>query len=517
MRKLLSFFLVFLLIVPPAFAEFGSVHFGEGRFGVGTFGDGKFGEGSGDNVSFNVATIGTQITTVGQYTNIHMIGDSITNPNNGGAQGTLLVAMMKGWRTTDPCGLTLWQGSNNNGVQSILTGTNFDHGNVRRASGVHSGDPWDNPGGNVPSDPGIFVGANKQFGTETMRDRSTTGTVSAGGQFGGLALVDIVTNDYPADNSWFNNVEVNCKVAAFVEATGMQTFELRGRRRNDGGTVSGSPTPLQTLNLRTTLGSEEVAVSSELTIPTATGAWPYLNFGTTDATGTGETAAILAVRFYKTGTLTGFEVSSSHGGGYETQSFLHPTDSDVDSGNEDYVNNSDVYLTANLEVRGWPNVIWIALGANDGNKPINESALIRRRVEKIILRYAAAYDLAAQTRPQFVLQSPYACTNVSTAAADAMAAIMLSIAQNGVSSYATPSGSPLNYDTTVQGGVGGKISFINTRLAMKAHGAIANGWDSEGVMVDDNSGGTFMVDNIHPTQDGADAVMNTVIYNEVLQ
>ncbi len=470
--------------------------------------------GGGNNIAFNIEDIGEQITTAGEYTNIHMIGDSITNPNNGSAQGTLVVAIMNGWRLTDHCGLTLWQGDNNSGVTSVLAGTNFDHGENRRASGVITGDPWSNP-----SDAGTFFGGNKQFGVESMRDRRTTGVVSAGAQFGGLALVDTSGNNYPANNDWFNNVEVKCNVLAFAEAAGMSTVEIRGRRRNDGGTVSGSATALATLDLSVTIGSEEFATAYGLTIATSTGAWPYVNFGTTDATLTGETCMICAVRLYKTGTLTGFEISSSQGGGYGLPAFLDPLDDDLDNGGDppegSFVNTYDKWLSANMEARGWPNVIWIALGANDGNLAINDPTKAKRMAEKVIERYAGAYVLSGQPVPHFVLQSPYACPNVSQAAADAFAQVYREIAENGTSGNTEPVGSPLTY-AAITGGIGGKISSINTRLACASRGAIANGWDADGVLIATGSGGTYLVDNIHPSATGATAIMTDTIYNTIL-
>ncbi len=466
-------------------------------------------------IKHNMQTIGAQIKAAGQYTNMLMIGDSITNPNNGGAQGSLVTAIMQDWRASDHCGLTLWQGANNNGVSAVLAGTNFQHTPSRRASGVHSGDPWDNPGGNNPGDPGTFFGGNKQFGFDTIRDRITTGSVSSGAQFGGLSLGNFSSNDYPANDEWFNNVTVRCNAAFLQEAEGLNQVNLRAGRRDASGNSTIFPGTLAALDTNGSTGpalltAMDMSISTDGTDPPYE--YPYLRFDVGANDIANKTAVCAVIRFYKTGTLTGFEIGSICAGGYETQSHLDPADSSVDSGSAAYTNVKDSFLQANLEVRGWPNVIWIMLGANDGNKPINDPALIRTRLEKIIERHAAAYAASLQAVPSFVLQSPYACPNVSIAAADAMARIMYGIAKDGTLGHAAPAGSSLIYAPVAAT----KIGFINTRRACRDLGAVSNGWDSEGILIPTSSGGTYLVDNIHPSNAGARAIMGDVIYDTVL-
>ncbi len=131
-------------------------------------------------------------------------------------------------------------------------------------------------------------------------------------------------------------------------------------------------------------------------------------------------------------------------------------------------------------------MLWLILGANASNLAASNPAVCREVFEHIIERYRGAYTFRGQTPPKVVLQTSHAGPSMSAAQHDAYAGVLYTIAYRGTTGHDTPPFSPLPYDACPPS----EIRFVNVRQLCIDAGAVANGWDADGVWIDAGAGGT---------------------------
>lgn len=463
---------------------------------------------------FHRSGLHTIIRTAGQRCNVAFIGDSTSNGANqhtvtANPRSSWSGAALYEWRTTDRCGYFTHNTDQRHGLDiGDLSTSNYSHSTTRRGSGVKTGDPYSNP-----SDGGTFKGGLANIGGANIRDRFCSSATAGSANVTTYGLMSSV----PGNTDWFNNVEVNLSVLLFKEAEAVGDCAIYRQRRNDGGT-STATVLLATESLVVAGGSEAWFLGGPYSIPGgAAQPYPQFRLTTPNAVALNKTLLLGGGRFYKTGTLTGFESSWMQGDGFVPNSFLDPNDNTGTNG--EYRLCADKFLGSHFALRAYPNVIWINLGINSSNLAVSDPAQARTTLEKIIERIAAVYVAAAQPIPYFVLMSPHhgpspSCT---LAQADAWAAVCYAIAAEGTTGHSTPSGSSLTYAAIPADPY---IHSINTRMVMADYGANGDVWNGVGRFYgqDDGTDSTTrgLADNVHPSYYGARGLMLDAIYNGIL-
>lgn len=462
---------------------------------------------------FHRSSLHTRIRTAGQYCNTVFIGDSTSNGSNqhtstANPRSSWSGAALYEWRTTDRCGYFTHNTDQRHGLDiGDLSASNYSHGTTRRGSGVLTSDSYNNP-----SDGATFKGGLKQFGVANIRDRFVSSATAGSANVTTYGLIDTV----PGNDDWFDNAACTLDVMLWAEENAVGDVDIYRQRRNAGGTATGTAL-LATVALARAAAAEEWVISAGHNIPTAAQPYPQFRLTTPNAAALNKSLLLGGGRFYKTGTLTGFETSWMQGDGYVPGSFLDPADTTGTAGQ--YRSCKDAHLSKHFEIRGWPNVVWIALGVNSSNLAVSDPAQARTTLEKIIERIAAVYVAAAKTIPYFVLMSPHhgpspSCT---LAQADAWAAIGFAIANEGTSGHSAPSGSALTYAAVPADPY---LHSINTRLVMADYGANGDVWDAAGRFYGQDDGTDSatrgLADNVHPSYYGARGLMLDAIYNGVL-
>lgn len=462
---------------------------------------------------FQRSGLHTRIRTVGQRANVVVVGDSTSNGSNqhtsaSNPRSSWSGSVLYDWRTTDKCGYLTHNTDQRHGLDiGDLSTSNYDHSTSRRGSGVKTGDSYTSP-----SDGGTFKGGLANIGVANIRDRFCSSATAGSANVTTYGLLSSV----PGNTDWFANVDVSLSVLLFKEAEACGDCAIYRQRRNDGGT-STATVLLATENLVVAGGSEAWYLGGPYTIPGgAAQPYPQFRLTTPNAVALNKTLLLGGGRFYKTGTLTGFESSWMQGDGFVPNSFLDPNDGTGTNGQ--YRACSDKYLASHFALRGWPNIVWIALGVNASNLAVSDPAQVRTTFEKIIERIAAVYVANAQSIPYFVLQSPHHGPSPcpTEAQADAYAAVMFAIAQEGTSGHTAPSGSALTYAAIAADPY---IHSINTRRVMQEYGDNGLVWNSSGRFLgtdDTSETNRGLIDNVHPTYYGARGLMLDAIYSGVL-
>lgn len=457
----------------------------------------------------------TRIRTAGQRCNILFVGDSTFNRGNQHTAGNLSSytnAVIHGWRTGDVCAWNFMPWANGRHGQVMVNGStgNWAHSPTRRANGA------DSSGGILVA--GTFAGGHRQFGLEEMVDRAVSSATAGTSTVATYRLIDTVPFNA------FHTEVLNFRVGLWSEEDGCGDVEVWRGRSTAGGSTSAAAA-LETLDIAVAGGSEGLLLSDELTLAQAAVPanfpYPQVQVRSAEAAAEGKTLVFAGARIYAQGALTGFEMSVWQADGARIDAFLDPSDADVgiDEPDEDnsfrssYPLTRDVHLESLLELRGWPNVVWICLGTNQNALANTDPARCRRHFEKIMQRVAAAYVSADEQVPEFVLQTPPANGTVTASNHDAYADILYDLSRIGVSSRSAPNESSFPSYPAIGAE---KIHFVNTRKALEMYGANGTLWDAAGVLIPAGSGGTGLNDNVHPKYEGAVGVMNTVVYDQVL-
>lgn len=336
---------------------------------------------------------------------------------------------------------------------------------------------------------------------DVLRELVSTGTVADGwGTVFQLTVDDglLADNAYapPAVSPWLETAPMLVRVGLYKMQSGMPSARIYTGRGDDSpfgandlaATITGGAQSL------VAAAGEEEWVEFVTSVNPPSGAFTRPTARVEIApSAAGQYSVIGYVMFERTDLTTGLRLVMGGNGGGKIEGVLDADDPAVGA---EVVITRDAPLRSYLQAIGWPRIIPIQIGANDGSNML--SSTWRDKYKRAMARLAWLYASGgASYSPKFLLVAPYPVQNtLSVANVQAGEDWLIEIATSGVSGVA---GYPVTIPTS-------DIAVISLRECLAAGGAIANGVNADGSMIRGDQGGILLVDSIHPNARGTDVI-----------
>ena len=408
------------------------------------------------------------------------VGDSISNPNTSASLDASQSSMYQGWIRNWPWA---WGG--------IMVPGSGGGGLAIRTGGTGIGTTTRNPNE-------TFDGSVSNFNTHPRQDNSFGTTVADGTNiFGSYVIPGFTVQTSLA--SIFADVATRVSAAMLTHANGAASVRLDMRRVDSSGSGAVSKATTSGVTLNASRGvvklSGNIAVHAGGTRP-----YPDCFIEMDGASNTNaQSAHCLGIWFDRSDLTSALKLFGGGVGGSDSANWLHT--SDADAAAQTYIDDGALLgYCAATEI----DTVFVQLGANESGQLT--TAGYRTRMEKIAQRWYAAMTAAGVSSPVVIFVVNYACPNFSLANSANQAEVLYDIARTGISARSAPSGSSMTYGAVPASALG----MLDLSALIVRGGAVTNAIDSNGTLIANGSGGTYLVDNIHPTRLGADYIMGLV-------
>lgn len=408
------------------------------------------------------------------------VGDSISNPNTSANADDAQTSMFQSWIRNWPWawGGIMVPGSGGGGL-AIRTG----------GTGV---------GTTVRSPEDTFDPDVSNFNHHPRPDNSFGATVADGTNIFGSYVIPGFTVQTSLASIFADQTTV-ASAAMLTHAAGANSVRLDLRRVDSAG--SGAVSKTTTTGVTLTASRGVVKLTGNIATH-AGGTRPYPDcFIEMDGSSNtaSQSAHCLGIWFHRSDLTSALKLFGGGVGGSASPNWLHTSDADADA--DTYMDDGAMLgYCAATEI----NTVFVQLGANESGQLT--TAGYRTRMEKIAQRWYAAMKAAGIGSPVVIFVVNYACPNFSLTNAANQATALYDIARTGINARSAPSGSTMTYGAVPASALG----MLDLAQLIARRGPVSSAVDGSGTLIANGSGGTYLVDNIHPTRLGGDYIMGLV-------